>query len=466
MTQICAEKKIFKVMLVRPRPHPETIGLQYVMKVEPLELEVLAAVLPENCTPVIIDLIMEKGPIEYFIHNEHPDIFCVTGYITNVPEMIGYCKAAKEINAKITTVCGGVHCEVCPEDLDSPHVDFRVVRDVILSFKKLINHITGTANKPEGVLEVNEAASLQPSAPDLSSYPILPRRDLTQKFRNKYFYIFHDPVALLKTAFGCPYSCNFCFCRKITGGKYIERDLGDVLKEIENISEKHIYIVDDDFLFSRDRIAEFIRQLRQRKIKKTFLVYGRADFIANNPQIIKDFKEVGLKTVIVGLESVFENELKAYSKNSTLEINREAMRVLNTNDIDCFATIILSPDWGRDEFRECGKKLREMDIGYVNLQPFTPLPGTDAAVSPAQITVSRNNFHKWDLAHVTVKPTKLSEREYYKEIIKLYRYVLFQPKIILKYIMSYRLSALFKMLYGSFMVYRQYLCKMKEAKHA
>jgi radical SAM superfamily enzyme YgiQ (UPF0313 family) len=58
-------------------------------------------------------------------------------------------------------------------------------------------------------------------------------------------------VALLKTAFGCPYSCNFCFCRKITGGKYIERDLGDVLNEIENISEKHIYIVDDDFLFSR-----------------------------------------------------------------------------------------------------------------------------------------------------------------------------------------------------------------------
>jgi hypothetical protein len=81
MTQICAEKKIFKVMLVRPRPHPETIGLQYVMKVEPLELEVLAAVLPENCTPVIIDLIMEKGPIEYFIQNEHPDIFCVTGYL-------------------------------------------------------------------------------------------------------------------------------------------------------------------------------------------------------------------------------------------------------------------------------------------------------------------------------------------------------------------------------------------------
>lgn len=466
MTQIYSDNRKLKVMLVRPRPHPETIGLQYVMKVEPLELEVLAAVLPDNCMPVIIDLIMEKGSIESFIKREQPDIMCVTGYITNIPEMIEYCKIAKKVDAQIVTICGGVHCEVCPGDLNSPYVDFRVVRDVIPGFRNLINHISGMGPKPEGVLAANESTFLPLSAPDLKSYPVLPRRELTQGFRKKYFYIFHHPVALLKTAFGCPYSCNFCFCRKITGGNYIERALDDVMKEIENISEKHIYIVDDNFLFSRDRVAEFIRLLKQGNVQKTFLIYGRADFIAHNPEIIKDFKEVGLKTVIVGLESVFEHELDAYSKNSTVKINQEAMRVLKSNGIDCFATIILSPEWGREEFRECGAKLREMGVSYVNLQPYTPLSGTDSDDSSVQIIESREDFHKWDLAHITVKPAELSIREYYREIIKLYQFVLFQPKTILTYITTYRVPALLKMLFGSFMVYRQYLRKMREAGHA
>ncbi len=461
-----AEGGKLKVMLVRPKPHNETIGLQYVMKVEPLELEVLAAVLPEDCTPVIVDMIIERPSIESFITKEKPDIFCVTGYITNVPEMIEYCRLAKLLDPKVVTVCGGVHCEVCPEDLESPYIDFRVVRDTITSFKNLFEYIRGTGQKPKGVLMKNETVSTPPEVTDPALYPELPRRDLTKKHRHKYFYIFHHPVALLKTAFGCPYACNFCFCRKITGGKYAERDLDVVIKEIENITEEHIYIVDDDFLFSRDRIAKFIEALKARNIKKTFLVYSRADFISNNPDLIRKFREVGLKTVIVGVESVFEHELKAYSKHTTLQINREAMRILKENKVDCFATVIVSPGWGKAEFKQCGVKLKEMGISYVNLQPFTPLPGTDISTPADKILVQRNDYHKWDLAHVTVKPEKLTVKEYYGEILKLYRSILFQPHIILGYIKTYSLPMLMKMLLGSMMVYRQYKQKMKEAGHA
>lgn len=455
-----------KVLLVRPGPHEETIGLQYVMKVEPLELEVLAAVLPGNCRPVIADMIMEKDTIEEIIQRERPQVLCVTGYITNIPEMLEYCRLAKDFNSDVVTVCGGVHCEVCPQDLESPYVDFRVVRDTLTSFKKLFDHIQGSGPKPEGVLSRKENSSLPLSAIDPATYPVFPRRDLTQKYRDKYFYIFHHPVALLKTAFGCPYSCNFCFCRKITGGAYAQRALEQVIAEIESISEEHIYIVDDDFLFGRERLTSFIEALRERNIRKTFLVYGRADFIAKNPDIIKSFREVGLKTVIVGIESVFEEELAAYSKNTSLEINREAMRVLKENKVDCFATVILSPDWGREEFAECGRQLMDMGITYVNLQPFTPLPGTDISLPDSEVTVSRQDYHKWDLAHVTVRPKKLSEREYYGEIIKLYRRILFRPGIIFEYIRTYPMKMLLKMLLGSTMVYRQYRQKMKEAGHA
>ncbi len=36
------------VLLIRPKPHNETIGLQHVMVVEPLELEYLLGNIPED----------------------------------------------------------------------------------------------------------------------------------------------------------------------------------------------------------------------------------------------------------------------------------------------------------------------------------------------------------------------------------------------------------------------------------
>lgn len=51
-----------KILLIRPKPHSETIGLQSVMICEPLELMQLSAVLKANGHFVkIVDMILEKN---------------------------------------------------------------------------------------------------------------------------------------------------------------------------------------------------------------------------------------------------------------------------------------------------------------------------------------------------------------------------------------------------------------------
>jgi hypothetical protein len=141
-----------KILFVRPRPSPETIGLQHVMVVEPLELEVLAARVGPPDTSVILDMILEKETFPHYLCREQPDILCVTGYITHIDIMREYCRAARRWNPGIRTVVGGVHCEVCPDDLDDPAVDFRVVRNAAVVFPLLIDHIRGIRALPEGVL--------------------------------------------------------------------------------------------------------------------------------------------------------------------------------------------------------------------------------------------------------------------------------------------------------------------------
>ena len=58
------------ILLVRPKPNKETIGLQNVMICEPLELEYLGAYAEAlGHKVIIIDMILEKKPLGYFIEN-------------------------------------------------------------------------------------------------------------------------------------------------------------------------------------------------------------------------------------------------------------------------------------------------------------------------------------------------------------------------------------------------------------
>lgn len=451
-----------KILLVRPRPDKETIGLQHVMIVEPLELEVLATVSRKEDTCVLADLIIEKKDISFFIRSEEPDVLCVTGYITNIPTMLQYCKTAKSINPQIKTIIGGVHCEVCPDHFKDDSVDYRVVRNATTVFPELLNHIEKNSTLPAGILSKGEIFNENLLPPFNFYYPI-PDRSFTAKNREKYFYIFHDKVALVKTAFGCPFTCNFCFCKEITREKYFERPLNEIITELKNLKEKEIYIVDDDFLSTRNKVQNFIEANKKAGLDKSYLLYGRADFIAANEDIIREFKDIGLRTVIVGFESFYDEDLEKYNKKTSSASNENAMRILKKMQIDCFATIIIAPSWGKEDFEFCRKKIKALGIHYVNLQPLTPLPGTGCKVDEKDLMIPFSEYEKWDLAHVTIRPEKMSVAAFYQEILKTYESIIFQKGYLWNYIRKYPIRMLWKMFTGSWNVHKQYKKKIKEA---
>jgi radical SAM superfamily enzyme YgiQ (UPF0313 family) len=454
-----------KILMFRPKPSPETIGLQHLMIVEPLELEILAALKRREDEVVIVDLIIEKRPYESFIEAHKPDVVCLTGYITNVSTIIAYCISAKNMDEKITTIVGGVHCEVCPEDFEHPAVDFRVVRNAAVNFTTLLDHIDKKAALPPGVFGPTD--SLEKTAlPPFDFKVPFPDREAVARYRHEYFYIFHKKVALIKTSFGCPYQCSFCFCRVITSGKYMQRPLADVIQELEQIQESEIYIVDDDFLVDRKWLQSFIAELKVRNIRKHFLVYGRADFIAANPDIMHELAGIGLRTVIVGFESFSDKELDKYNKHTSVAMYKETMAVLQREKMDVFATIIIPPEWDRSDFKQMVSVIKSLKIHFVNLQPLTPLPKTGVSFPEDQIIIDKLNYPHWDLAHVSVQPTKLSVAEFYREILKAYNAILYSPDVLWKYLTTYSPVMLFKMLVGGYRVSKQYKQKIKDAENA
>ncbi|NYB73252.1 cobalamin B12-binding domain-containing protein [Sedimentibacter hydroxybenzoicus DSM 7310] len=447
------------ILLIRPKPDKKTIGLQNVMICEPLELEYIGAyVEPMGHKVTIIDMILEKKPLSYYIKKHNPNIVGITSYIAHVNVVKNYAKEIKQVNPSCKVAIGGVHAEVVPEDFEDDNIDYIVASNGLKTFAEVLTSLNNNDNrKISGVW--NDGYQLCTKETTFN-YPH-PNRRLVEKYRNRYYYMFHNPCALMKTSYGCPYQCNFCFCRKITDGKYFTRDLEDIIEEIKLISEREIYIVDDDFLVDRNRILKFFRLLKENNLNKKFLIYARADFIAENEDIIDKFSKIGLRAVIVGLESSNEEELKKYNKKSNVEINEKAINILKRYNVECYGTLILGVDWDDNDFNRLYKWIRKIDIKFINLQPFTPIPGTELYEEyKDKLIIPRNESEKWDLAHLTVQPSKISIRRYYWNIIKLYYKVTMNPRNLIKMIREYGIRENLKLSVGASNITIQYFIKM------
>lgn len=448
-----------KVLLVRPRPHKETIGLQHVMICEPLELEYLVSNIPKTIKDLIhikiIDMIVENKNYENIIIDEKPDFVLYTGYITHVGIIKDLAKAAKQLLNDVKTGVGGIHAEVVPEDFKSEYIDFIYTKSGIDSFNLTLEMLL------EGFTVENVNKKLEKVEPTNTFNYNYPDRNSVSKYRENYYYMFHSPCALIKTSFGCPYNCSFCFCKEITKGKYFSRDMEDVIRELETIEEKEVYIVDDDFLFNKDKLNKFIHLIKQRNIHKKFLVYGRADFIVENEDIIAELKNIGLQAVIVGIESVREKDLKSYNKKTTRSINENCIKILKNLDIELYATLIIPLDFTFTDFKELTKWLKNLDVRFVNLQPLTPLPGTDIFdLYTESLLVKREDYEVWDMAHVVLKPEFMSIRQFYLQLLKSYYRIIMRPRHLIVLIKKYGIKANMKMLWGSSLVSMQYLKKI------
>lgn len=449
-----------KVLLIRPKPHKETIGLQNVMICEPLELEYLASNIEAyGHEAVIADMILEKKKIAYFLEKYKPEVVGLTGYISHVNILKDYARQVKAYASDIKVVVGGVHAEVNPEDFESEYIDFIVRANGIKTFVELLNRLEQRENT-EGIACVYNKEIKTVAKENEFNY-LFPAREKVDQYRSKYYYMFHRNCSLIKTSFGCPYQCKFCFCRQITDGAYFTRTLQNIVEELESIKEREIYIVDDDFLVDRNRLLTFCDMLKERGIDKRYLIYGRADFIANNEDVIKRFREVGLRAVIVGLESCDSNELVDYNKKTQVATNEAAVEILRKYDVECYGTFILGLDWKKADFNALAKWIKKLGLVFVNLQPLTPLRGTELYEQyKKDFIVREDEYEKWDLAHLVVKPTHISARRYYWYTILLYYKIMVNPKSAWYMIKKYGLRDTLKLSIGAGKVNLQYYKKL------
>jgi radical SAM superfamily enzyme YgiQ (UPF0313 family) len=400
------------------------MGLKHVMICEPLELEYVAAGLVGHEVE-IMDLIVERD-FERRLRQFRPDVIGTSCYVTGVNEVKKLCRIARRWNPEVRTVVGGVHASRAPEDFADAAIDCIVLGDGTTLMPELmqafmsgrsLEEIPGLALPIDDEhVALTEHRRYMPKADSLP----LPRRDLIAHLQDRYYYVFHRPVATVKTTWGCWYKCNFCFTWQITGGTPYSRSPESIVAELEGIACEDIYIVDDIFLINRRRLTRIAELMRERGIRKKIFCYGRSDFIAENEDIIAEWAELGLTAVLIGLEAATDPELDSMDKENTVDNNLRAVDVLRRHGVDTYGSLIPNPDYTREDWERLWRFIEQAGLYYLNISPLTPLPGTSIWTEYAdRISVPRKAHGLWDLSHA-VLPTRMPLADFYRELRRVY----------------------------------------------
>ena len=400
-----------RFLLVKPRPPKESINLQSFMMCEPLELEYCAALLESMGHQAdIADLVIDKR-LPPALHAARYDAVAFTAYQIHIGVVRQYAAYVKRHFPGMLTMVGGVQAEVVPESFAFPGMDV-ILTGGLWALREVVRGMERGAS----VGELRDLGRTPGGGP--FDFPP-PDRSKTARYRRFYNYIYHDRCATVKTSFGCPYRCDFCFCTQVCG--YAQRDIEAAVDEIASIEEDNIFIVDDDFLFDRTRLEQFCTLIEERGIRKTFLAFGRADFIAANPDLIARLASCGFDAFFVGLESFKADELNDYQKQTTVETNRRAVRVLESCGVQCYSGLIVGYDWTKEDFDSLIRYLNEFEHPMVNIQPITPIRGTPYYEKTKHlITEDEERYGRFDMAHAVMKPQHLSKRSFYWQILRAY----------------------------------------------
>jgi radical SAM superfamily enzyme YgiQ (UPF0313 family) len=260
-----------------------------------------------------------------------------------------------------------------------------------------------------------------PTRKNLDDYP-LPARHLIEHYADHYYINFHKPLALMETARGCPFKCNFCSVWKFHESTFREKSPERVVRELQAIKAEAIFITDDIFWMNVRRGEQMARQIKAAGIKKFFTVQTRTDIICKFPHLIEMWKDCGKLAIFLGLESVTDEGLKAVNKKNTADNNVKAIKILQDLGVGFTPNFIVDPAWTRDDFKRLRDWIDHTGAYNSGFSVLTPLPGTDLWDS-AKERVTTHDWEMYDIVHA-VLPTTLSLDDFYEEYSRLWRHAL------------------------------------------
>jgi len=449
------------ILLVRPPRIKKAITLSDFMFSEPLGLEMIYGVIKDKHNVEIFDMIIETISLSEKIKDYKPNLVGITSLCIDVNMVKKLCKETKMLDENIITFIGGTQTYLNPKAFEDEYIDY------IFEYTngRNLNLFCNLLKKGEELDLIDGILSrkklYKSNGKKSRNEYLLPDRESTRKYRDKYSYFGYRPAAIMEFGMGCNKVCEFCLRWRIEGSQEELIDLELTKKDLMNIKEPTIMFIDNDFFANREKIQTFISIAKDLNLNKNYIVYGSVKGIIEYKDIIGEFGELGLKAVLVGYESFNDIEMNDYNKKSNVRDNYEASKILKSLNIDVWASFIAHPDWNKKDFKSIRKHIKSLEPEISSINPLTPFPNLPMYKKYRdRLLYEKEDYEKWSFGQVTILPAKMSLSRYYYELLKTNLYVNLFINKKTDMIKHYGIRNIFRILFGSIKAMGKYISLM------
>lgn len=370
--------------------------------------------------------------IEEIIRTNRPDVVMTTNITPSIFKAQDIMKIAKKVDPKIRTIMGGIHSTfMYPQVLtEAPETDY-VIRgegeEIAVNIVKAIaaGNDRETRSEITGIAYVDEDGKVfaTPAHPVIEDLDTL-TPDWSLYDWDKYIYTpLNCRLAVPNFARGCPFTCTFCsqwqFWRR-----YRARSPKHFVDEIEVLVKKHkvgfFILADEEPTINKQKFVALCQELIDRNLDVTWGINTRVTDIMRDADLLPFFRKAGLVHVSLGTEAASQMNLNRFRKETTIEENKLAIKLLQKNGIVAEAQFVMGLEHETPEtIEETYQLCKDWDPDMANWTIYTPWPFSDLFKELGD-RVEVRDYSRYNFVSPIIKPDNMEREDVLKGVLKSY----------------------------------------------
>jgi len=383
---------------------------------------------------------IDDAQLETMVKGKAYDVIMATAITPAIYKAQEQLKNMRRLFPRATLVLGGIHGTFMYQQVlsEAPWIDY-VVRgegeEVVVNLMREIDlgKIEETRSTVRGIAyRENGEVVATPSHPPIRELDAL-TPDWGMLEWSKYIYIPLDArVAVPSFARGCPFTCSFCSQWKFWR-TYRSRDPVKFVDEIEVLVKEHkvgfFILADEEPTINRKKFIALCDAMIERKLPVQWGINTRVTDILRDEQLLPHYRKAGLVHVSLGTEAAAQLKLDRFNKETTIENNKKAIRLLNNAGMVTEAQFIIGLENETSEtIEETYKMAIDWEADMVNWNMYTPWPFSDL-FQELESKVEVRDFAKYNFVTPIIQPDAMTRDDVLRGVLHNYRRYYFKKAL-------------------------------------
>ncbi len=374
---------------------------------------------------------IDDARLEQIIRHNAPDVVLATAITPMIYQAQKTLEVARRAAPGCVTVLGGIHPTFMYSQVlaEAPWIDY-IVRgegeEIIVELMRAIDdgsHLAGRRTI-QGIAFLEDgkvvATPARPVIEDLDA--LTPDWSLLEW--DKYIYVpLNTRVAVPNFARGCPFTCRFCSQWKFWR-KYRVRDPKKFADEIETLVRDFkvgfFILADEEPTIHRKKFVALCQELIARKLDVHWGINTRVTDILRDRELLPMFRRAGLVHVSLGTEAAAQLKLDRFRKETTIEQNKLAIRLLKEAGMVAEAQFIMGlENETRETIEETYRLAQDWKPDMANWNMYTPWPFAELFEELGD-RVEVRDYAKYNFVTPIIQPDAISREQVLKGVLKNY----------------------------------------------